>query len=462
MKKIKYFGLGFIILAVLGSCSKDQFEPTLDNEVTTEESVNTLGDIKLVAAGMYKSMRSSSYYGRDYIIYDEVRSDNAFSTGNSGRFVTVSEMNMVNTDSYAGNTFSAIYRPISNANIIINSNVTGDAAEINHTKGEAYAVRALCHFDLLKLYGQQHVAGQGGNNAPGIAYITQYKVGNVTPVRNTVVEVKQKIYADLDAAIANLSTSFDNPSYVYITTSAAHAIKSRVAIYFGDWSIAKTECELVINSGDFTMATELNYVSSFGLSSSVNNKIFSLKSLSNDNNGIDGLANIYRGNTYGDINVLADLKNVFDPTDVRVKTTMINTVGGKLRNIGKYPTASPFNDNIIVIRYEEVLLNYAEALFRLNPSDPNALIELNRIPAKRLATPYTVINEDNILLERRKELCFEGFRFSDLARTGRNIPLVSPQQTHGGVTYGSYKYAFPIPLKELNANVNTVQNLGYN
>jgi hypothetical protein len=66
------------------------------------------------------------------------------------------------------------------------------------------------------------------------------------------------------------------------------------------------------------------------------------------------------------------------------------------------------------------------------------------------------------MLERRKELCFEGFRFDDLARTQSDIPLVNEfQQTHGGPTYGNYKYAFPIPLVELNANSGMVQNFGY-
>ena len=29
------------------------------------------------------------------------------------------------------------------------------------------------------------------------------------------------------------------------------------------------------------------------------------------------------------------------------------------------------------------------------------------------------------------------------------------------ITYGSYRYAFPIPLREINANSNTVPNKGY-
>jgi starch-binding outer membrane protein, SusD/RagB family len=87
---------------------------------------------------------------------------------------------------------------------------------------------------------------------------------------------------------------------------------------------------------------------------------------------------------------------------------------------------------------------------------------LNRIPAKRGANLYTEATKANVLLERRKELCFEGFRFDDLARTGSDIPLVDQyRQTHSGPKYGSYKFAFPIPTVEMNANSNMVQNEGY-
>jgi hypothetical protein len=248
-----------------------------------------------------------------------------------------------------------------------------------------------------------------------------------------------------------------------MTTYAVHALKSRVALYFQDWQIAKDEADFVMQNGGYSIVSSSSYVSSFTTSPTSNNRILSLASLSNDNNGINGLANIYRGNSYGDINVLQDLKDAFSSTDVRGSALMIKVVSGKLRNVGKYPTGSPnYNDNILLIRYEEVVLNYAEASFRLNASDPAALTALNSIPSKRSAAAYTEVTEDNILSERRKELCFEGFRFTDLARTGRNIPLVSSlQQTHGGVTYGSFRYSFPIPIKEINANPNTIQNDGY-
>jgi len=90
------------------------------------------------------------------------------------------------------------------------------------------------------------------------------------------------------------------------------------------------------------------------------------------------------------------------------------------------------------------------------------LAVLNQITAARGSNSYAAVTKANIMQERRRELCFEGFRFDDLARTGSDIPLVSPfQQEHEGPEYGSYKYAFPIPKVELNANSNMVQNEGY-
>ena len=63
---------------------------------------------------------------------------------------------------------------------------------------------------------------------------------------------------------------------------------------------------------------------------------------------------------------------------------------------------------------------------RINPADGTALTQLNLITSNRNAVAHTAVSEDIILLERRRELCFEGFRFHDLARTHRNIPNVSP------------------------------------
>jgi len=457
MKKIFYSIIAIAFISSLGSCNKESLDPTLAQNNDVETSINTAEDLQGILYGAYNRMSDDPYYGRDFIIYGELRSDNAFSNGNSGRFTTVGAMTVGETDAYPSNTWTRIYQVIASANIILGidaATIEGDAAEINHIMGQAMAIRALAHFDLVKLYGQQHAGG-----TLGIPYVKEYKGEDLLPSRNTVTEVKTMVMDDLDGALALMTESLNSSSKEVITTWAVHALKSRVAVYFEDWATAKTACETVINSGLFSIAEATDYAGTFAIDNA-SNSVFELAFSSTDNQNINGLANIYRGDAYGDVQALEDLLSIFDPGDVRGATDMMDyDDNGRFRNMGKYPSAD-YSDNVSIIRYEEVILNYAEALFELGTGD--ALATLNSLTAKRNAVAYTAISKDNILLERRRELCFEGFRFDDLARTGKAIPVVSEfEQTHGGPAYGSYNYAFPIPVSELNANSNIVQNSGY-
>jgi hypothetical protein len=407
-------------------------------------------------------MTQTSYYGRNLIIYGEIRADNAFSNGNSGRFINPSKMVMTVNDAYPRDTWTSIYEVIASCNILIGldaSAIEGDLAEINHFIGQAYALRALAHFDLLKLFGQQHVTGGGD---VGVPYILEYKGEDLTPARNSVTEVKSNIESDLASAVSLMSAALNDPSHVYMSTYGAYALQSRVALYFGEWAKVLPAAEAVINSREYEIIPEAEFISSWFTKSSVNS-IFELAYSTTDNNNINGLSQIYRGAAYGDIQALADIQTIFDNGDVRADTNFMIGIGaetGLLRNLGKYPSAD-YSDNINLIRIEEVILNYAEAL--LENGDPdNALIQMNLITAERGAQPWTVATKDNILQERRRELCFEGFRHDDLARNGMDIPLVNDlQQTHGGPAYGSYNYAYPIPEVEMNANSNMVQNKDY-
>jgi hypothetical protein len=318
----------------------------------------------------------------------------------------------------------------------------------------------MAHFDLLKYYGQMHTGG-----TLGIPYIKEYKGDEFAPARDTWVNNKADIYADIADAITFMSASLDDPSKELFTHYAAHALKSRVAIYFGDWDDAIAGATAVIGANRYSIIDGDQYANSF-LVDGAANSIFELAFSSVDNANINGLQYIYRGPSYGDVEPLMDLVNCFDAGDVRVAANMIGPDPGVATrpyvNIGKYPSYD-YSDNVPILRYEEVILNYAEALWRKNPGDANALTQLNLITAKRNAVAHATIDEDIILLERRRELCFEGMRFHDLMRTGRDLPVVDAfKQTHGGPAYGDFKLAFPIPLAEMNANPNMEQNTGYN
>ncbi|PVW13348.1 RagB/SusD family nutrient uptake outer membrane protein [Marixanthomonas spongiae] len=452
----------FFTSLIVASCSKENLEPILADDIPVED-LETVEQARQYMDGTYALMVDYRYWGRNIIIAGEARADNVFANANSGRFLDVAQMNLLPQSGTVAEIMQYAYGSLANVNLLIAAEgIEGDPEVINQIKGEAYAIRALVHFDLLRVYGQQFVSGQGGNNALGVSYVTGFKDEDLYVARSTVSETKNKIYADLDKALSLLTPGQNDPNKITITTFAAQAIKARVATYFQEYDIARTACEAII--GNFNLTTADNYVDYWAQKTVPPASIFELEQTPSTSNSINGIANIYRGASYGDIEVLDNFPTdaEFGPNDVRNSPEMISEDrNGRLRNMGKYPTLGSFDDNIKVIRYAEVVLNYAEALLETNPD--LSLQYLNSIPENRNGTTYSVSNMTNILKERRKELAFEGFRFDDLARTGRDIPVIDPaNQTHGGPEYGSTNYAFPMPRQEIDNNPLSKQNAGYN
>jgi len=464
MKKKHCFIISFLFVLFFSACSEADLNPAL---IINKEFAGTIAnqeELEGVTYGMYDRLTSPSYYGRSYLIYGEVRSDNCFANGKSGRFLNVGKMEVSPTGSFTTNTWTDIYKVVASANILIAQNpeqIEGNPEQIRHIIGQAYIIRALAHFDLLKLYGQQHSGG-----TLGIPYVRTYNESysreQLPPSRATIEQNIDSIIVDIETGLSMMSEELNDGSKQFITTHAVNVLKARVSLYFEDWATAKSTAQKVVGSGEFSITEAEEYAESW-TKDAATNSIFELAFSATDNNNFNSLSFIYRGSTYGDIEVLDGLVSIFDEEDVRATPEMIGyeSVRGqqKLRNLGKYPSAD-YSDNVPLMRYEEVILILAEAKMELGESD--ALDVLNQIPEKRNAKLYTAISKENILKERRRELCFEGFRFDDLARTGQDIPLVdSIKQTHGGPVYGSYKFAFPIPAAELNANPNMVKNEGY-
>lgn len=457
MKKInKLFTALFISALVFSSCSTTDLDPSLEQSKSVEGSIKSVSDLEGIIKGAYNEMTASGYYGRDFIINNEVRSDNCFSNGNSGRFTTQASF------AYTSNTgfiFDDAYQAIAIANIIIHTDIstlTGDANKGKHLQGQAYAVRALAHFDMVKQYGQQHAGG-----TLGVPYVTEFKGSDLFPSRNTVADNKASIYSDLEMAYQNMSPAYFDGSKEFMSQMTAKALESRVATYFGDWTRARDAANTVMGSGLYSIMSASNYVSSWSGKGN-GNSIFELAFNATDNAGINGLAYIYRttgGGSYGDVQVIDEVAMLYSAGDVRAG--ILGMEGTMLRNIGKYPDNQGY-DNVVVIRYEEVVLNYAEALWRINAADTNALTAINQITSNRGAAAITALTEDVILDERRKELIFEGFRFDDLVRTGKAIEKKYVQQNFSAtIPYGDSRLAWPIPQAEIDANSNMTQNTGY-
>ncbi len=449
-----------LCIFVMASCSTSDLDPSLEQQKESDNAIETAADLEGILKGAYNRMTSSSYYGRDYIVTNEVRTPNTWSNGNSGRFTTEGAYAYNNNTTYIWNQ---AYSVIASANIVIGANLeelsdySSNQEFAENLQGQAYVIRALAHFDLLKVYGQEHVEGD-----LGIPYMLEFGGENEFPSRNTIAEVRGYIYEDLQTGFDLMSDDFFDSSKEFMSKYTAKAVESRVGVWFEDWQIAADAADEVINSGDYSILDADSFVSTWAnTGGGAANSIFELSFSTTDNQGINGLSYIYRGTSYGDISVTPNAFNdLYSDGDVREGILGTEEVGSvtRLRNLGKY---TAYASNIPVIRYEEVILNYAEALFELGET-ANALSYLNMIPENRNADSYASVSIDNILEERRKEFLFEGLYYWDLQRLNLDIEVIDDEQNiDEAIPYGDFRRVHPIPISEIDANSNVVQNPGY-
>lgn len=139
-----------------------------------------------------------------------------------------------------------------------------------------------------------------------------------------------------------------------------------------------------------------------------------------------------------------------------------------------------------IIRYAEILLNYAEARNEFLTAPDNKVYEaVHAIRERAGLSPYTLSEgltqaqmREVIRNERRKELAFEGHRFFDVRRW-RIAEVVENSQMHGtepirvsgSTTYSTINvrkrvfdqrmYYWPIPQSEVAKSTELIQNVGY-
>ncbi len=153
-----------------------------------------------------------------------------------------------------------------------------------------------------------------------------------------------------------------------------------------------------------------------------------------------------------------DLQFKRDFTDATGATNLINNNEQTGIRILKYnPRFGEGVQHKIQFRYADAHLMKAEALMR-SGGDPTALV--NELRVIREASPLGSVSESDVLAERARELYTENVRRIDLIRFGQYLRdwefKVTPSIDN------TTRLLFPIPLPQILANPNLVQNAGYN
>jgi len=405
--------------------------------------------------------------------------DNVFiKPSNSGRYLDFNDYNIIVSNTNAVAVWGSAYIVIKNANAIINSTLAANA-NVNQFKGEAYAVRALMYFELVRNFGKPYTVDPNSFGVPIINTFSEEEL----PTRNTVKEVYKQITDDLAQAFTLMTQNLNGSMTLagtgtsrslnssYFTKYGARALQAKVYMHMGDWANAKTAALDVVNNSGVTLVTNANYVNYWKNAAPISSKVETLFEVTSDNSGNNGsnaLAYFYDPGGYGDAVATTDLYNQYTATDVR-RQLIVPTSG--ILVVNKYSNTSNANDkdDYKVLRFADALLILAEAYARTG-DEPNALLTLNLVAKNRDAsfTGYASLGTqliNDIVAERRKELAFEGDRFFDLQRL--NLPIAKVRRENPltliNVAAGDFRRIFPIPQAEIdvNPNIRSQQNTGY-
>lgn len=452
-------------------CKKDYLELKPYDQVALDIAVKTEGDMQAATNGIYTILRGATLYGRDEVLRADVLADNVYiSTTNSNRFLEYTQVNYLINSATVTATWNNSYAAILRANNVINSSIAANAIT-NQYKGEALALRALLYMDLLKQFANPYDAATAATDL-GVPLILSYDP-TLKPTRNTIKEVYDQAEKDLTTAIG-LLTERAPYSAGYMNKTAAKALLARKYQFTKDWARALSTAQDIITTSGYSLTTAANHVSYWGVGTPRTDRLESLFELGfdpNGNAGFESLPYFFLQAGYGDGLATDALYNLYSPTDVRRIMMVDGSRAGKnVKIINKYP--SNINYTIKILRLSEVYLIAAEASFQTGKI-AEALVYLNTIATRRdaafagYASTGTLLQED-ILIERRKELAFEGHRYWDLTRYNRDVVRVNlnnnyPANNPLTIAVTNFRRILPIPQTELDANPNIKpqQNPGY-
>ena len=336
----------------------------------------------------------------------------------------------------------------------------------NRVKGEAIALRALFHFDLLRMFGKPPLTGAAEKAIP---YVTQFTI-KPTPfvtmqagLDSCVVDLlaAKEIFAatDTSAVLKGVDDAFTSYTQNHLNYWAVQALLARAYLYKGDLENADIYAKAVIGSNKFPLISS----------------------------NVAAAANIIRDRTFSQehlfsvysTNIRTYNQALFDKssgTSLRLidKAKVYTTGSGNASDyryiswfdnnqIGTNVPSKFFQDNnlpyelqgiVPVIRVSEMYYIAAEFANKKNDINSGASLlnkvrltrGLNALNAAGITTTDSLSTE--IMREYQKEFIQEGQTFFYYKRLNKDLRLV----TATTAAIPADVYVFPIPDKEKEYN----------
>jgi hypothetical protein len=444
MKKILYTGIALLTALHFYSCSDDYLHTVSTDQYNEANWWQTENQAISSINGIYAALRNTNISGVQNL-REENLTPNSYSMGGDSP-LDVGAHNPGNVSRFR-DKWNACYSGVGRANDFLANidKVPMDDALIQRLKGEAYFLRAYFYSNLVNYFG----------GVPLILDAPDFAVQGKLP-RNTREEVINQVLVDLDNAASILPLSYSAPGRA--TKGAALALKSRVLLYESRWAEAAQTAKAVMDlneyglfpdyRGLFLLPNENNeevifdvqyktpeYTHALDIIIELQMNVAPTMDLVDSYLMKDGLP-ISESTSY-------DPAQPYENRDPRLHQTVVIPGymyrGGIVSDTKYFSTGFGFKKyttyqdnvaqpsllqseiNLILLRYGDVLLMYAEAQNEATGPDESVYLAMNQIRA-RAGMPNLPAGLDKdqmrevIRHERRIELAGEALYLHDIRR----------------------------------------------
>ncbi len=491
MKANKYITILLLICLISSAGCKKQYFPS--DELSDEQISTSPSSLSTLTIGVYSRLKDPNYSRLRHFLQELPGDDLAWCKSSGDNIQNAYNYNRLVNSTACVQFWRQAYYGIFQANKII-ENIKDDAPKAQlQLKGEALFLRALMHYDLVRIFARPY-SQSPQTNLGVIVMDSSAKSGLIA--RSTVKQTYDFIVSDLLKA-SNLMTV--SKSNIFASKEAAFAMLSRMYLYMEQNDKAIEYADKVLSSNKFKLLTTEQLPNYYKSSPESNPEtIFAIKYISSENLGKNGIGSLYCREGWGEIYVSETLKKLIykNAADVRIKYIDPNYVldasgnkivdpaepsGYKVAKRSNYPMYyslkytlqdnTPLLYSPVVIRLAEMYLNKAEA-FAKTPGQEAKAIEMVNIIRQRAGLSDQLFSVDNlrgytsvldaVLDERRLELAWEGQRSFDVFRNNRvldrSFTLSEGWSGPRSVSPNSPLIVPFIPEAEINLNPALVQN----
>lgn len=445
---------GMALMAV--SCDYTDLQPT--DQIGDEMIFSSVSALEQTVTGAYAQMSA-----KQIIRVTAVLSDDVIKGGQNGGAgddtyqwtYTASTGEHADIWSKECNVINQVNRILKGAESV-EATTDEEVASKNNSIATAKFLRAYNSLELLLFFSDIEK-----EDSYGIPYVKEPVVLE-TPGRNTVGECFDYMIQDLtDARPLLRQVAPDDP--VYVSQTAVDALLARIYLYKKDYGKAYQYADAVLQQKSFATMGEYTDIWSDKSNADI---IWKLKRAV----GEETIGTIFCGaDNSSSFEAAPELINSYLADDIRLNLFIADGVdrdGVAVKKVNKYK-GTEANVGLAdgkMLRSSEMQLIKAEAIAYTDLDKANVL--LNDLRRERISgwvdQNYGTLDEfmEELLLERRRELCYEGHRFFDMRRF--NLPIYKPM-IDKTLDINDHHRIQPIPLSEMQGNpvIAKQQNSGY-